>query len=87
MKPCETAARMFCIANGNLTGEHVARWYIANKHRIIRHSHKPGPFIQVVHSDRLELVVPPGVSRDRTRGTDGARHLHTPLHDTASEFR
>jgi hypothetical protein len=32
----------------------MASYYVTNIHRIVRRSRKPGPFVDVVHPDRVE---------------------------------
>lgn len=52
-------ARMFCIASAKLTAAEMAQRLVQNRHRIIQHARKPGPYIYAVHAARLELVFPP----------------------------
>lgn len=53
-------ARMFCIPSASMTGPAMAARFVANRHRIIQYSRKPGPYIYAVHADRLEKVFPLG---------------------------
>ena len=54
--------RVFALPNANLTGPEMARRYEANLHRIVQHARKPGPYVEVVHPDRLERRWPPPAS-------------------------
>jgi PIN like domain len=55
-----SAARMFCIPSGNMTGPEMAERLARNRHRIIQHARKYGPYIYAVQHDRLDLVFPLG---------------------------
>jgi hypothetical protein len=46
--------RAFALSNANIVGAEMAARYEANLHRIVRRARKPGPFVDVVHKDRLE---------------------------------
>jgi hypothetical protein len=46
--------RVFALDNANITGDEMARRYRANLHRIVQRSRKPGPYVDVVHRDRVE---------------------------------
>jgi hypothetical protein len=55
----EAGARMFCIPSGNLTGRQMADRLVHNRHRIAQRAGKRGPYIYLVHADRLERIYPP----------------------------
>jgi hypothetical protein len=46
--------RVFALDNANITGDEMARRYRVNLHRILQRARKPGPFVDVVHKDRIE---------------------------------
>ncbi len=50
----ESRVRVFAIGNQHLTGPQQASYYSANIHRIVQRSRKPGPFVDIVHRDRVE---------------------------------
>lgn len=52
------AARMFCIASGNLTGEQMGERLLTNEKRIFARCQTPGPYIYSVLSEGLDLVFP-----------------------------
>lgn len=54
----EAGARVFCITNGNLSGEEQARWLVNNRHRIARRAQHPGPYVYGVYENRIELLFP-----------------------------
>jgi hypothetical protein len=50
------AVRCFCISSGNLSGEEMASRILANLDRIIEVGAQPGPYIYMVHANRIERV-------------------------------
>jgi len=46
--------RVFGIGNQHLTGPEMASYYVANIHRILLRSAKPGPFVDVVLRNGVE---------------------------------
>jgi hypothetical protein len=46
--------RAFALSNANIAGEEMAARYRANLHRIVQRCRKPGPYVDVVHRDRIE---------------------------------
>jgi hypothetical protein len=46
--------RAFALSNANLTGEEMAARFAHNLHRIVQRARRPGPFVDVVHKERLE---------------------------------
>lgn len=50
--------RVFALDNANITGEAMAERYRRHLHRIVQRARKPGPYVYVVHHDRLELRWP-----------------------------
>jgi hypothetical protein len=46
--------RVFAIATQHLTGPQMATYFETNFNRIVRRSHKPGPFVDVVYRDGVE---------------------------------
>jgi hypothetical protein len=53
----DSGARMFTIPSGSLTGAQMAERLVHHRHRIVQKSRKDGPFIYLVHSTTLELVL------------------------------
>ncbi len=53
-------ARMFCIPSASLTAAEMGQRFVDNRHRIIQHARKAGPYIYLVHRERLELVFAEG---------------------------
>ncbi|KZE94614.1 hypothetical protein AVP42_00898 [Agromyces sp. NDB4Y10] len=49
-------ARVFVLANQNITGPHMLRWLIANEDRIFRWAIRAGPYVVAVHEQRLERL-------------------------------
>ena len=49
-----SALRVFALDNANITGDEMARRFQANLHRILQRARKPGPYVDVVHKDRVE---------------------------------
>ncbi len=41
----EGNVRLFCLTNAQLTFADQAEWFLANRHRIIQASRKPGPYV------------------------------------------
>lgn len=54
----ETGARMFCVADGNLTAADAAQWILNNINRIARAAAQPGPYIYAIYSHRINRVLP-----------------------------
>ena len=54
----DSGARAFVVTNANLTGEQLAALFVDNRHRIIRRSRHPGPYIYGVYPRRLEKLFP-----------------------------
>lgn len=50
----ESTLAVFALSNANLTGPEMAERFRHNLHRILRQARKPGPFVDVVHADRVE---------------------------------
>lgn len=46
--------RVFALSNANIAGEKMATRYRTNIHRIVQRCRKPGPYVDVVHKDRVE---------------------------------
>lgn len=46
--------RVFALDNANITGDEMARRYETNLHRIVQRARKHGPYVDVVHRDRVE---------------------------------
>ncbi len=46
--------RVFAISNQHLTGPQMAERYTTNIHRILQRARKPGPFVDIVHVDRVQ---------------------------------
>lgn len=46
--------RAFALSNANIAGDEMARRYAVNLHRILQRCRKPGPYVDVVHPDRVE---------------------------------
>jgi hypothetical protein len=46
--------RAFALDNANIVGEAMAERFRHNLHRILQRARRPGPFVDVVHKDRLE---------------------------------
>lgn len=52
-----SAARCFCMANGNLKSAAMAERYLANLSAIARACTRPGPFLYAVHAIRIERLL------------------------------
>ena len=50
-------ARMFCIANGEITAQGAANRYITNFNAIAAAAQQAGPFIYSVHPSRIEKLL------------------------------
>jgi len=50
--------RLFCLTNARLTFADQAEWFLANRHRIIQASRKPGPYVYGVYVDRIAKLWP-----------------------------
>lgn len=49
-----SSLRTFALSNANLSGEQMAACFEHNLDRIVRRSRRPGPFVDVVHRERIE---------------------------------
>jgi hypothetical protein len=49
-----STTRVFALPSSNLTGPEMAERYERNLNRIVQRSRRPGPYVDVVHPDRLE---------------------------------
>lgn len=47
--------RVFALDNANLTGPDMAARFMTQLNRIVQRARKPGPYVYVVHRDRIEL--------------------------------
>ena len=54
----EGKVRLFCLTNAQLTFAEQAGWFLANRHRIIQASRKPGPYVYGVYRDRIAKLWP-----------------------------
>ena len=50
--------RLFCLTNAQLTFAEQAAWFLANRHRIIQMSRKPGPYVYGIYRDRIARLWP-----------------------------
>jgi hypothetical protein len=50
--------RLFCLTNAQLTFAEQAERFLANRHRIIQASRKPGPYVYGVYRDRIAKLWP-----------------------------
>lgn len=46
--------RVFALPNAHLTGPEMAQRFAMNLHRIVQRTRRAGPFVEIVHPDRLE---------------------------------
>ena len=49
-----STVRVFALPSANLTGPEMAQRFEGNLHRIVQRAAKPGPFVDVIHPDRIE---------------------------------
>jgi PIN like domain len=54
----EGGVRAFCLTNAQLRGEEMARRFVENRHRILRQSMRPGPYIYGVYDGRVDRLWP-----------------------------
>jgi predicted nuclease of predicted toxin-antitoxin system len=54
----KAAVRVFCLTNRNLRGAEQTQRFVSNRHRILRQSHKPGPYIYGVYEKGLKRLWP-----------------------------
>jgi hypothetical protein len=54
----EAAVRVFCLTNRNLRGAEQTERFVSNRHRILRQSRKPGPYIYGVYEKGLKRLWP-----------------------------
>jgi len=54
----DSAARVFCVTRGNLTGVTQAEWLVNNRYRILQTARKRGPYVYGVYENRLERLLP-----------------------------
>jgi hypothetical protein len=57
--------RVFALDNANITGEEMARRFRVNLQRILQRARKRGPYVDIVHKDRIERRWPP-LTRSRS---------------------
>ena len=50
--------QLFCLTNAQLTFAEQAEWFLANRHRIIQASRKPGPYVYGIYRDRIARLWP-----------------------------
>ena len=50
--------RLFCLTNAQLTFAEQAEWFLANRHRIIQASRKPGPYVYGIYRERIARLWP-----------------------------
>src|SRR5712692_11871446 len=50
--------QLFCLTNAQLTFAEQAERFLANRHRIIQASRKPGPYVYGVYKDRIAKLWP-----------------------------
>ncbi len=53
------AVRVFCLTTAQLRGAEQAERLVTNRHRIVRRSRKPGPYIYGVYETGLKRLWPP----------------------------
>jgi hypothetical protein len=46
--------RVFALDNANIAGEEMARRFKVNLNRILQRARRPGPYVDIVHKDRVE---------------------------------
>jgi hypothetical protein len=46
--------RVFALDNANIAGEEMERRCKVNLNRILQRARKPGPYVDIVHKDRVE---------------------------------
>lgn len=51
-------ARVFALASAQLLGPQQLQCFLNNKHRILRASRKPGPFLYKVYEDNIDPWLP-----------------------------
>jgi|SRR5437868_1457317 len=54
----EAAVRVFCLTNRNMRGTEQTERFVSNRHRILRQSRKPGPYIYGVYGNGLKRLWP-----------------------------
>jgi len=54
----EAAVRVFCLTNRNMRGAEQTERFISNRHRILRQSRQPGPYIYGVYEKGLKRLWP-----------------------------
>jgi PIN like domain len=54
----EAAVRVFCLTNRNMRGSEQTERFVSNRHRILRQSRKPGPYIYGVYRNGLKRLWP-----------------------------
>jgi len=54
----EATVRVFCLTSRNLRGAAQTERFVSNRHRILRQSHKPGPYIYGVYEKSLKRLWP-----------------------------
>ena len=54
----DAGVRVFCLTSAQLRGSEQAARFVDNRHRIIRQSSKPGPYIYGVYQGRIARLWP-----------------------------
>lgn len=54
----EAAVRVFCLTNRNMRGAEQTERFVSNRHRIVRQTRKPGPYIYGVYPEGLRRLWP-----------------------------
>jgi hypothetical protein len=54
----DAGVRVFCLTSAQLRGAEQAARFVENRHRIIRQSRKPGPYIYGVYAGRIARLWP-----------------------------
>jgi hypothetical protein len=55
----DAAVRVFCLTTAQLRGAEQTERFVQNRHRIIRQTRKPGPYIYGVYEKGLKRLWPP----------------------------
>jgi len=54
----EASVRVFCLTNRSMRGAEQTERFISNRHRILRQSRRPGPYIYGVYEKGLKRLWP-----------------------------
>ena len=65
--------RVFALSSQRITGPAMAERYVTNINRIVQRARKPGPFVDIVHPDRVERRWP---KRTEEPGSNQPRSPH-----------